>query len=29
LLHPNLAEYRFDRADRIAKFSQAHGLKLI
>ena len=29
LLHPNLEEYRFDRADRIARFSQAHGLKLI
>jgi endo-1,4-beta-xylanase len=28
-LHPNLGEYRFDRADRIARFSQAHGLKLI
>lgn len=29
LLHPNLNEYQFDRADRIAEFSQAHGLKLI
>jgi endo-1,4-beta-xylanase len=29
LLHPNLEEYRFDRADRIAEFTQAHGIKLI
>jgi endo-1,4-beta-xylanase len=28
-LHPTLGEYKFDRADRIAEFTQANGIKLI
>ncbi|MFC1495775.1 endo-1,4-beta-xylanase, partial [Thermodesulfobacteriota bacterium] len=29
LLHPTLNEYKFNRADKIAEFAQANGIKLI